>query len=110
MPSFRASVAVIRTLPGVAPDAVLDAAQHGIAAHFHIEDAFVDVDSLRNGAGLPRVTIRFVVPATSDHEENALAWTAAKSLAGAVGHVAEWSQLRVFRRVKGRWLLLDAQP
>ena len=108
MPSFRAGVAVTRTRPGVAPDAVLTAAQHGVAVHCHVEDAFVDVEGLSRGSGLPRVTIRFVVPAASDHAEDALAWTAATALASAVGQVAEWSQLRVLRRVKGRWLPLDA--
>lgn len=106
MPSFRASVAVIDTHAATAPAAILDAAREAVQAHWHVEDAFVDVDSLRRG-GLPRVTIRFVVPAANDAEEDENAWQAGKALATAVGQLADWHQLQVRRRVKGRWLLLD---
>ena len=107
MASFRASAAILGSRPGVPPPAVLDAARSGIAAGWLVEDAFVDVEPVVRGAGAPRVTIRFVVPTANDAEEEASAWSAARALAAAVGRVAEWSGLRVFRRCKGRWVRLD---
>lgn len=102
MPSFRASLAVIRVTGGRSPAEVLAAAQAGIATSWHVEDGFVDVDPLRRG-GLPRVTVRFVVPWSNNTSEDATAWQAARQLATHVGQVAQWRDLRVFRRTKGRW-------
>lgn len=107
MPSFRAALAVLEVRVGVAPEAVLDAARNGVAAVRHVEDAFVDVLALSRGAGPPRVVVRFLVPHSNDREEDADAWVAARALAGAVGQVAAWHDLRVFRRSKGRWVRLD---
>jgi hypothetical protein len=107
MASFRASAAILSTFHGVDPPAVLDAARAAVAAGWHVEDAFVDVQPLARGAGPPRTTIRFVVPTGNDTEEDAAAWQAAKALAGGVGRVAAWSDLQVHRRSAGRWLRLD---
>jgi hypothetical protein len=108
MPSYRASVAVIETLPGVPAAAVLETARAGVAAHCHVEDALVDVDALTRG-GLPRVTIRFVVPTSNDSQEDLNAWATGKALAVEVSQVARWQDLRVLRRVKGRWVPLRHQ-
>jgi hypothetical protein len=107
MASFRASAAIVEALPGVAPPAVLDAARRAVAAGWHVEDAFVDVEPLARGSGPPRATVRFVVPTANDAEEDAAAWAAAKALAVAVGRVAVWTDLRVVRRSHGRWVRLD---
>ncbi|PKQ31048.1 MAG: hypothetical protein CVT62_11370 [Actinobacteria bacterium HGW-Actinobacteria-2] len=106
MPSFRASVAITALRAGADPSAAQQAAQAAVARTCHVEDAFVDVEPLRSG-GLPRVTIRFVVPWTNDADEDAAARRVGKDLAAGVGQVAGWRDLRVFRRLKGRWLLLD---
>ncbi len=104
MPSFRVTVAIERTLPGVPPPAVLAAAREAVtAANCHVEDAFVDVEALSCG-GLPRATIRFVVPTSNDHAEDRQAWAAAEALAAAVTEIAIRGELRAFRRVKGRWV------
>lgn len=108
MPSFRAGVAIVETRAGVSPDAVLDAARASIADGWHVEDSFVDATAMVR-TGLPRITIRFVVVASNDRTEDDEAWRAAKALAAAVGQVAAWKDLRVFRRVKGRWVLLEDQ-
>lgn len=105
MPSFRASVAVCRAHAGVSPPAVLEAAKAGVAARWHVEDAFVDATALLQ-TGLPRLVIRFVVAASNDEAENAEARTAAAAMATQVGKVADWQALTVFRRVKGRWVNL----
>jgi hypothetical protein len=107
MPSFRASVAIRAARPGVAPESVLEAARTGVGEHCHVEDAFVDVLGLSRGAGPPRVVIRFLVPAANDADEDGQAWQAGRRLATAVGRVADWSDLQVHRRGKGRWLRLD---
>lgn len=108
MPSFRAGVAIVESRIGVSPEAVLSAARAGIASGWHVEDAFVDATAMVR-TGLPRITIRFVVTASHDRAEDREAWLAAKALAAAVGQVAAWKDLRVFRRVKGRWVPLEDQ-
>lgn len=107
MPSFRASVAIREARPGVAPESVLDAARSGVSGHCHVEDAFVDVLALSRGAGPPRVVIRFLVPTSNDADEDRLGWQAGRGLAAAVGKVADWSDLQVLRRSKGRWLRIE---
>ena len=106
MPSFRASVAITGLRPGLDPRAAQRAATVAVAESCHVEDAFVDVEPLRSG-GLPRITVRFVVPWTNDVTEDDAARQVGKRLAAGVGHVAGWRDLRVFRRAKGRWLLLE---
>lgn len=106
MPSFRSSLAIVQTRPGVSPEAVLDAARAGIARGWHVEDSFVDATAMVR-TGLPRITVRFVVESSNDRTEDSEAWSAAKALATAVGQVAAWKDLRVYRRVTGRWLPLE---
>jgi hypothetical protein len=107
VPSFRASVAVEAARPGVPPESVLDAARDGVASLCHVEDALVDVLALSRRAGPPRVAVRFLVPASNDTDEDHHAWQAGRALAAQVGTVADWSDLRVHRRSRGRWLRLD---
>lgn len=108
MPSFRAGVAIVQNRPGVSPEAVLDAARAAIASGWHVEDSFVDATAMVR-TGLPRITIRFVVESSNDRTEDSEAWSAGKGLATAVGRVAAWKDLRVFQRVKGRWVPLEDQ-
>lgn len=89
------------------PEAVLDAARAGVASQCHVEDAFVDVLALSRRAGPPRVAIRFLVPASNDAEEDNRAWQAGRALAAQVGTVADWADLRVHRRSRGRWLRIE---
>jgi len=110
MPSFRASAAIIEALPGVDPPAVLAAARASVANTWQVEDSFVDVEPLARGTGSPRVTVRFVVPTGNDDEEDRIAWLAAKALAAGLSPVATWTNLRVFRRDRGRWLPVERPP
>ena len=107
MPSFRASAAIIAARPGVPPPAVLAAARTAVALGWQVEDAFVDVEPLARRSGPPRATIRFLVPAANDAEEEQVAWAAAKALAGGLAPVATWTDLRVSRRQRGRWVPVD---
>jgi hypothetical protein len=104
MPSFRASLGIVDTLPGVPPESVLDTARGAVAALRHVEDAFVDVEPLRHGDGLPRVVVRFLEPVCNDAAEDAAAWRAAAAMAAAVRRVATTATLRLYRRAGGRWL------
>lgn len=106
MPSFRTSLAIAQSRPGVSPEAVLDAARAGVAQGWHVEDSFVDATAMVR-TGLPRITVRFVVESSNDRTEDSEAWSAAKALATAVGRVAAWKDLRVYRRVKGGWMPLE---
>ncbi len=106
MPSFRASVAITGLRPGLDPRDAQQAAIAAVAERCHVEDAFVDVEPLRSG-GLPRITVRFVVAWSNDVTEDDTARLVGKKLAAGVGQIAGWRDLRVFRRAKGRWLLLD---
>jgi len=104
MPSFRASLGIVDALPGIPPESVLDTARDAVAALRHVEDAFVDVDPLLRGDGLPRVVVRFLEPVCNDAAEDAGAWQAAVAMATAVREVATAATLRVYRRAGGRWL------
>lgn len=108
MPSFRAGVAIVDSRAGVSPETVLDAARAGVGSRWHVEDSFVDATATLR-TGLPRITIRFVVESSNDRTEDAEARQAAIALATAVGQVAAWKDLRVYRRVKGRWVVLETQ-
>ncbi|MGC3993653.1 MAG: hypothetical protein QM779_06040 [Propionicimonas sp.] len=107
MASFRASAGIVEVHAGVDPASVLEAARAAVASGWHVEDSFVDVEPLARGTGAPRVTVRFVVPTGNDAEEDASAWQAARLLAAAVGRLATWTDLRVFRRTRGRWDRLE---
>lgn len=108
MPSFRASLGVLDTRPGVPPESVLEAARAAVASVRVVEDAFVDVEPLLRGDGIPRVVVRFLEPAGSDADEDARAWAAAAIMAERVRGVAETVGLRVHRRSGGRWLPVAA--
>ncbi len=103
MVSFRASAAVSAAHPGVDPQQVLEVARLAVSAGWIVEDSFVDVEPLAHRTGPPRVVVRFVVPTGNDPEEDAAAWSAAETMAAALGHVATWSDLAVLRRSGNRW-------
>lgn len=110
MPSFRASLGILDARPGVAPEAVLDTARAAVAAVRVVEDAFVDVEPLLRGDGIPRVVVRFLQPTGNDSEEDMGAWRAAHAMADGVRAVAETTGLRVYRRSGGRWLPVSPDP
>ncbi|MDQ7992771.1 MAG: hypothetical protein AAGC63_06445 [Propionicimonas sp.] len=103
MPSFRASLGIVDALPGVPPEAVLEAARAAVAEVRHVEDSHVDVEPVIRGDGIPRVVVRFVEPAGSPADEDARAWAAATRMATAVREVATTASLRLHRRQRGRW-------
>lgn len=107
MPSFRASLGILDALPGVEPGSVLETARATVAALRQVEDAFVDVEPLLRGDGVPRVVVRFVEPTGNDGSEDAGAWRTAKAMADGVAGVAQTLGLRLYRRAGGRWLPVE---
>ncbi len=106
MPSFRASLGILDARPGVPPESVLETARDTVAALRVVEDAFVDVEPLLRGDGIPRVVVRFLEPTGNDTEEDGRAWEVAAAMAAGVRPVAETVGLRVHRRAGRRWLPL----
>lgn len=101
MPSFRATIQVTGLLPGHAPAEVMDMAVAVVGAAHVVEANQLDVV-----AGVPRITVRFMVESSEYDAENRLARDAAASLRHGVNTVATTGALRTFRRSAGKWLPL----
>ena len=101
MPSFRATIQITGLRPGHAPDEVMDMAVASVRAAHVVEANQLDIV-----AGMPRITVRFMVEASEYDAENQLARNAAVSMAHGVDTVATTGALRAFRRSAGKWLTL----
>ena len=66
----------------------------------------VEANQLDVVAGVPRITVRFMVEASEYDAENRLARDAAASLQHGLNAVAVTAALRTFRRSAGKWLPL----
>ncbi|MER1996827.1 MAG: hypothetical protein ABTA24_10080 [Arthrobacter sp.] len=101
MPSFRVQLSILGLRPGNQPEGVMDAAVEALEASHHVEANQLDIVS-----GVPRITLRFMVPPNEYEVENSQARRAAMNMRHAVEQVARCEQLRVLRRQRGRWLPL----
>lgn len=101
MPSFRAQLNITGLKPGTQPEAVMDTAVAALAASHHVEANQLDIV-----AGIPRITLRFMVPDNEFSLENSQALQAAANMRHAVETVADTERLRVLRRRRGRWIPL----
>ncbi|WP_104104814.1 hypothetical protein [Arthrobacter sp. 08Y14] len=101
MPSFRAQLNITGLKPGTQPESVMDTAVAALAASHHVEAHQLDIV-----AGVPRITLRFMVPDNEFSLENAQALHAANNMRHAVETVADAERLRVLRRQRGRWIPL----
>lgn len=101
MPSFRAQLNIIGLKPGNPPEAVMEAAAEALASSHHVEANQLDIVS-----GIPRITLRFMVPDNEFSLENSQALHAAANMRHAVETVADAERLRVLRRRRGRWIPL----
>lgn len=101
MPSFRAQLNITGLKPGSRPEAVMEAAVAALGASHHVEANQLDIVS-----GIPRITLRFMVPDNEWSLENDQAKRAAANMRHAVDEVAEAERLRVLRRQRGRWVPL----
>ncbi|WP_113716723.1 hypothetical protein [Arthrobacter dokdonensis] len=101
MPSFRATIQITGLRPGHAPEEVMDTAVAVVASRHVVEANQLDVV-----AGVPRITVRFMVEGSEYDAENHLARDTAASLQHGLGSVALTGALRTFRRSAGKWLPL----
>ncbi len=101
MPSFRVQLNILGLKPGNPPEAVMDTAVAALGAAHHVEANQLDIVS-----GIPRITLRFTVPDDEFSVENSRARRAAINMRAAVEEVANGADLRVLRRMRGRWTVL----
>lgn len=105
MPSFRAVLPILGLKPGHAPEEVMDTAVAALSERHLVEANQLDVV-----AGVPRITLRFAVEASTDDDENAHACSAAFALRQKVERVATTGAPRVLRRRRGKWLPVTRPP
>jgi hypothetical protein len=101
MPSFRATVQITGLRPGHAPEEVMDMAV-AVVGSAHV----VEANQLDVVAGVPRITVRFMVEASEYDAENRLARDASAALQHGLNTVATTGALRTYRRSAGMWLAL----
>lgn len=98
MPSFRTRLDIIGLRPGHTPPSVMEAATDAVGSSHLVEAHQLDVV-----AGVPRITVRFIVEPGAYDEENRQALRAAHHMQHAVEEVARSRNLIVLRRIRGRW-------
>ena len=98
MPSFRAQLEILALHPGQRPEAVMDTAV-AVLGSLHL----VEANQLDIVAGIPRITLRFLVDPADWEAESRQATRAALSMRHAVSEVADVGRLRILRRRRGRW-------
>ncbi|ALV47172.1 hypothetical protein SAMN04489740_2764 [Arthrobacter alpinus] len=101
MPSFRATLQITGLRPGHAPEDVMNMAVATVESAHVVEANQLDIV-----AGVPRITVRFMVEASEYDAENQFARNAAVSMAHGVNEVATTGALRSYRRSAGKWLAL----
>ncbi|MDO4238950.1 hypothetical protein [Micrococcus sp.] len=103
MPSFRARLQIGDVLPGHRPEDVMDTAEAAVGATHEV--AAKDVEVVGR---VPRIVLRFTVPASHRRAEDEEAAAVGARMAEAVGGVATTGRLDVLRREGGRWLPVPA--
>ncbi len=98
VPSYRVELEIGDLRPGRTPKEVMNVALDACGEH-HVDASDVAVFN-----GIPRIVIRFSVPASSDDAENAAARATADRIREAVEAVARSGRRRILRRRRGAWL------
>jgi hypothetical protein len=102
VPSFRAVLKITGLRPGNKPEAVMATALAAMGS-IHL----VEANSLDVVAGVPVITLRFLVEASSTDDENQRAAAAAAAMQSAVDEVAVTGRLTTLRRERGKWLFVS---
>lgn len=105
MPSYRARLQIGDLLPGHRPEEVMDLAEAAVQATHVL--AAKDIEVV---ARVPRIVLRFTVPASHRVAEDAEASAAADRMGEAVADVAVTGRLDVLRRDGGRWVPVPPSP
>lgn len=98
MPSYRVAIDVHATRRGVAPPAVLPAAEEILARTHRVEDRSVELVRRQ-----PQIHLRFLVPTSSDAEEDDEAEGVVRDLVEKLGDIAVLGAWRLLRGPGGRW-------
>ena len=98
MPSYRVAIDIHAARPGVAPQAVLPAAEHLLARTHRVEDRSVELVR-----GQPQIHLRFLVPATSDTAEDDEAEEAVQALVADLAPYAECGRWVIRRGPGSHW-------
>lgn len=98
MPSFRAQLNITGLRPGNHPEAVMEAAIAAVGSAHLVEANQLDVV-----AGMPRITLRFLVEPAEYDDEQVRALRAAANMRHAVDQVAISANPVLLRRGRGRW-------
>ncbi|MBW4094649.1 MAG: hypothetical protein HIU81_04265 [Acidobacteria bacterium] len=99
MPSFRATLKILGLRPGNPPEAVMTTAEQTLASIHVVEAKQLDIVG-----GVPQITLRFTVDASTYQDENDAAANAAANMRHSVDAIASTGTLHVLRRAKGKWL------
>ncbi|MFW5471713.1 hypothetical protein ACOCJ5_00220 [Knoellia sp. CPCC 206450] len=97
MPSYRVTVDVLDVRAGVAPQAVLPAAEAVLAKTHVVEDRLLDVAGVGTGHPQPRLHLRFVVDASERAAEDAEAGAVARLLVDELDELVRCGMWRLHR-------------
>ena len=103
MPSYRARLQIGDLRPGHPPEEVMACAEAAVQATHEVAAKDVEVVSR-----VPRIVLRFTVPASHGAAEDAEAADVGERMAAAVDDVAQTGRLEVLRRAGGRWVPVHA--
>lgn len=98
MPSYRVAIDVHATRPGVAPPTLLPAAEELLARTHRVEDRSVELVRMQ-----PQLHLRFLVPTSSDGEEDDEAEGVVRRLVADLGPLAVLGSWVLRRGPGGRW-------
>ena len=105
MPSYRTRLQIGDLRPGHRPEEVMELAEAAVQATHVLAAKDVEVVSR-----VPRIVLRFTVPASHRAGEDAEAVGVGARMAEAVSGVAVTGRLDVLRRDGGRWVPVHAAP
>lgn len=106
MPSYRVTIDIVGVRPDVRPENVLPAAERILAKTHLVEDRLLDIAEAASPRPQPQLHLRFLVPATERHSEDAEAEAVVRVLVEELDEVARCGRWEL-RRGPGRlWRLM----
>lgn len=103
MPSYRVTVDVIEVRTGVRPQTVLPTAEGILAKTHQVEDRLLDVADAASDHPRPQLHLRFVVPVSEQHVEDAEAESVVRVLVRELDAVARCGHWQLRRGPGRRW-------
>lgn len=103
MPSYRVSVDILATRPGVAHESVLPAAEATVSRTHRVEDRSIEVIG-----GQPQIHLRFGVAASNHRFEDEDAEAVVQAVVAELDRVAHCGRWTLRRGRGGRWFPVRA--